>query len=157
MDTRIKSEVDTLRNASATLAEKIAAAARLWDLQEEIKTALEGFKTDIRALPEVTTSDPGSTVTLEGKDLTRCKVTLPTPSLVLTTDPKVSDALTTLGPKDFNEVFTVTLRVTNPKQLDSLPAQVRTWLGKITKMVVHPPRVSVKSLPGVQDVNNHHG
>lgn len=157
MDTRIKSEVDTLRSETATLAEKIAAAAHLWDLQEEIKTVLEGFKTQVRNLPDVTTSDPGSIVTLEGKDLTRCKVTVPTPSLVLTKDPKVSEALTTLGPKDFNEVFTVTLRVTNPKQLDSLPAQVRTWLGKITKLVIFPPRVSVKSLPGVLDVNNSHG
>lgn len=151
MDPRITPEVRVLKDPDTTLPQRIEAAARLWDLQEDIKDVLEDFKSYVRGLREVTDTDPGDTptVTLEGNNLTRCKVTLAAPSLKLNPDTSPSDVLTHLGERHFNRVFTLTLRTTDPDTLNSLTEHNRRYLASITTLVTNPARVSVKSVGSV--------
>lgn len=148
MDARIRTEVDILQSEKTTVAEKIAAAARLWELQEDIKVALEGFKGIIRELPEVRDGDPNKTptVTIDGEDFTRCKVTLPHPTLVLNGDVKPSSEFTSLGKDVFDHVYRLQLRTTDPRDLNSLPAPVRKHLHGQVSITQPPARVSVRNM-----------
>lgn len=149
MHPSIQPEVEVLRS-DAPMATKIAAAARLWHLSEDIKAVLEHFKTEVR---KVALETGKSVVTLDGEGLSQVKVIVPGPSL------RLMDGLTVQGERDalgewFNAVYEVklNLRSANPAAVATFSPSVRSHMAEVTTLVENPPRVSLRHLQGVEEV-----
>jgi hypothetical protein len=146
----ITAQTATINDPSAPMPAKIAAAAILWETIEQCEKVLETFKRDVRAVA-VATGRP--TVTLDGEGMSQCKVIVPGPSLRLregTTEAGEREALGEL----FGTVYEVKLclRSTSPMALSHLPPAVQAHLATVTDLVANTPRVSLKVLPGVEEV-----
>lgn len=146
----IARETAVLNDPSATLPSKIAAAAILWELIEECQRALEPFKQEVRA---VAVADGRPTVTLDGAGLSQCKVVVPGPSLRLREGLSVEGERAALG-ELFDLVYEVklNLRSTSPTAVATYPASVQAHLATVASLVPNTPRVSLKTLTGVEEV-----
>jgi hypothetical protein len=146
----IENETKILNDPSTTLAQRVAAAAKLWTLIEACESALEPFKREVRDLA-VAAGKP--TVTIDGEGLTQCKVVVPGPSLKLTASATVDGEKAALGDL-FNAIYEVklSLRKADPAFLATFPPAIQGHIASVTTLVGNTPRVSLKSLPGVEPV-----
>ena len=139
-----------LRNTSATLGDRIAAASALWELIEECEAALKPFKDEVRAMA-VAAGNP--TMTINGTGMCQCKVVVPGASLKLREGLSVEGERAALG-ELFGTVFEVklALRSTSPAVAATLPPAAQAHLATVTSLVANTPRVSLKVLLGVEEV-----
>ena len=153
----IENETKVINDAGATLQAKIAAAAKLWTLIEECQKALEPFKREMRdlALQAGANAPLPFTCTLDGEGLTQCKVVIPAPSLKLVDGLTVDGERAALGDL-FNAVYEVrlALRKPDPKFIATFPDKVRAHVATVSTIVDNRPRVSLRSLPGVESVSS---
>lgn len=153
--TTIENETKIINDATATLAAKVAAAAKLWALIEECQKALEPFKREMRerALAQCGNAPLPFTCSLDGEGLTQCRVVIPAPSLRLLDGVTVEGERAKLG-ELFDAVYEVklTLRKPDPKFIGNFPPAVREHVASVTAIVDNTPRVSLRSLPGVDPV-----
>jgi len=146
----ITAQTATINDPSAPMPAKIAAAAILWETIEQCEKVLETFKRDVRAVA-VATGRP--TVTLDGAGLSQCKVVVPGPSLRLREGLSVEGQRAALG-ELFDLVYEVklNLRSTSPTAVATYPASVQAHLATVASLVPNTPRVSLKTLTGVEEV-----
>lgn len=146
----IAQETAVLTDPNAPLPAKIAAAAILWELIDECQKALEPFKQEVRA---VALADGRTTVTLDGEGMSQCKVVVPGPSLRLQEGVTEASERAALG-ELFGTAYEVklALRNTSPAFAATLPPAVQTHLATVTTLVANTPRVSLRTLPGVEQV-----
>lgn len=124
--TTIALETAVLSNTSATLGDRIAAAAALWELIEECEAALKPFKDEVRAMA-VAAGNP--TMTINGTGMCQCKVVVPGASLKLREGLSVEGERAALG-ELFGTVFEVklALRSTSPAVAATLPPAAQAHL-----------------------------
>ncbi len=150
MPPNIDQERRVINDPNAPLPAKIAAAAVLWELIELATKALEPFKNEVRAVA-VATGQP--VVTLNGNGMSQCKVVLPGPSLRLNDGVTEEGELTALG-----DLFPViyetklTLRNASPAFIAPFPPNIINHIATVTTLVPSTPRVSLRSLSGVEEV-----
>lgn len=143
-------ETAVLNNPNAHLPDRIAAAAALWGLIEECEAALKPFKDEVRALALAAGT---TTLTLNGTGMCQCKVVVPGASLKLREGLSVEGERAALG-ELFGTVFEVklALRSTSPAVAATLPPAAQAHLATVTSLVANTPRVSLKVLPGVEEL-----
>lgn len=148
--TDISAKTEIINRPDAPLPAKVAAAAELWTLIERCQESLEIFKQEVRKL--AVTSGKTS-VTFDGEGLTQAKVVVPGPSLKLIPGVTVESERDALG-ELFDAIYEVKLqlRKADPTFLATFPPNVRRHISTVTTLVTNPPRVSLKSLPGVSQV-----
>lgn len=146
----IDRERRVINDPNAPLPTKIAAAAVLWALIDDAKDVLEAFKASVRTVAVATGQ---TTVTLNGDGMSQCKVVLPGPSLKLNEDFREVTSRNVLG-HYFDVLFEtkVQLRNGDPSFIATFPAIVTNHMATVTTLVPSTPRVSLKSLAGVEEV-----
>jgi hypothetical protein len=146
----ITGQTAILTNPDAPVAAKIAAAAALWDAIERAEEALKPFKDTMRTLA---VAEGKPSVTFNGEGLSQCKVVVPGPSLRLNDGITVEAARADLGPL-FDLVYEVklNLRSQSPAVVSTYPAAAQVHLATVTSIVPSTPRVSLKVLPGVEEI-----
>lgn len=150
MPPNIDQQRRVINDPDAPLPAKIAAAAELWELIDSATKALEPFKAEVRAAA-VATGQP--VVSFNGTGMTQCKVVLPGPTLRLNDNFVEEAARKALG-SFFDNLFEVRahLGVTDPTYVATFPPNVTTYMAKITTLVPSTPRVSLRALSGVEEV-----
>jgi len=150
MPPNIDQERRVINDPNATFASKVAAAATLWELVESATKALNPFKTEVRALAVATGLPVAS---FNGEGMSQCRVVLPGPTLRLTEGFNPDDARKALGPL-FDTLFEtkVQLRHADPGFVATLPPNITTYMASVTELVPSTPRVSLRSLSGVEEV-----
>lgn len=153
MNLTVTEAVTVIRDPSADFSEKVDAAAKLWTLIENAQAALEEFKTQAREKALATRSSDSNKVLLNGAGLSQCQVTFPPPTLKINEGVNVDAEKAALGPY-FNSVYEVRLglRKSSLDFLDGFPVTVRRHMADRTTLVNNPPRVSLKTLPGVEEM-----
>jgi len=147
---KIEEARSVLRDHAATLSEKIAAAAVLWALVEECKKDLDLFKEIVRP---IAVKDGRTTVYLEGDGLSQCKVVISHPTLVLNPGLREVTERDALG-EHFDDIYKVNLSLvqSSAEDLARYPRWVQAHMATVTSVVVHPPRVSIRHLSGVEEI-----
>lgn len=150
MPANIDQERRVINDPNAPLPAKIAAAAVLWELIDSATKALEPFKAEVRVAAQ---ASRGPVVTFNGDGMSQCKVVLPGPTLRLTEDFNEDAARKALGPF-YDSLFEtkVQLRNPDPTHIASFPPNVTSYIATVTTLVPSTPRVSLRSLSGVEEV-----
>lgn len=150
MPPNIDQERRVINDPNAPLPAKIAAAAVLWELIDAATKALEPFKTEVRAAA-VAMGQP--VVSFNGHGMSQCKVVLPGPTLRLTDDFNVDAARKGVG-LFFDNLFEtkVQLRNNDPAYIATFPPNVTNYMASVTSLVPSTPRVSLRSLSGVEEI-----
>jgi hypothetical protein len=150
MPPNIDPERRVINDPNAPISDKIAAAAVLWELIDAATKALEPFKAEVRA---VAVSSGQPVVTLNGTGMSQCKVVVPGPTLRLTEEFSVDGARRATG-SFFDNIFDtkVTLRNPDPSYIATFPANVTVYVTNVTTLVPSTPRVSLRSLSGVEEI-----
>lgn len=150
MPPNIDQQRRVINDPNAPLPAKIAAAAELWELIDSATKALEPFKTEVRAAA-VAHGQP--VVSFNGTGMSQCKVVLPGPTLRLTDDFNVDAARKALG-SSFDNLFEtkVQLRSVDPTYVASFPPYIALYMASVTTLVPSTPRVSLRSLSGVEEI-----
>jgi hypothetical protein len=141
-----------IHDPNASLADKVAAAAKLWSLVEECQKVIEEFKGIARAhAMSVSAGQPK--VVINGTGMSQCQVVIPSPSLKLMEGVRIEDEMAALG-KFFQTVFDVrlVLKSSNPADFGTLPDPIQTHMASVTTLAHNPPRVSLKVIHGVDEV-----
>lgn len=146
----IAAEAKIINDPSTTMAEKVQAAAKIWQLAEDCQTALEPFKAEARRVAQ---AEGKPIVTIDGEGLTQCKVVFQTPTLKLKDGLDIEAEKRALG-AHFGAVYEVklALRKGNPSYLATFPQPVQAHVASVTTMVENTPRVSLKILSGVEEM-----
>lgn len=146
----IDQETRVINDPSAPLPDKIAAAAVLWDFIDRSTKVLERFKAEVRV---AAAESKLPVVTLNGTGMSQCKVVFPGPTLKLNDPFDAAAARRVLGPF-FDPIFEthVTLRSNDPNTITPFPPNVAVYMAGVTTLVPSTPRVSLKMLPGVEEV-----
>lgn len=150
MPPNIDQQRRVINDPNAPLSSKIAAAAELWELIDSATKALEPFKNEVRAVA-LATGQP--VVTLNGIGMSQCKVVLPGPTLRLNDGVTAYDELTALGDM-FPVIYETKLMLRNasPAFIASFPPDITTHIASVTTLVPSTPRVSLRSLSGVEEI-----
>jgi hypothetical protein len=150
MPPNIENERRVINDPNAPLPAKIAAAAVLWELIDAATKALEPFKTEVRAAA-VATGQP--VVSFNGTGMSQCKVVLPGPTLRLTDDFDPDEARKAVG-FFFDNLFEtrINLRNTDPAYTATFPPNITNYIAKVTTLIPSTPRVSLRSLSGVEEI-----
>jgi hypothetical protein len=155
--TNIDRELRVLTDPKSPTGAKIAAAATLWHIIEVATKALEPFKAEIR---DIAAKDPSlphgkgtPSVTINGDGMAQVKVVFPGEHLKLLEGLQYATEREALK-EYFDPLYKVRLelRNTSPNYLQGFPLDVRTHMAKVTAIVQQTPRVSLKSLQGVEEV-----
>lgn len=150
MPPNIDQERRVINDPNAPLPAKIAAAAVLWELIDAATKALEPFKTEVRAAAGAM-GQP--VVSFNGTGMSQCKVVLPGPTLRLTEEFNEETARRILG-GHFDSLFEtkVQLRNNDPAYIATFPPNVTNYIANVTTLTPSTPRVSLRSLSGVDEV-----
>lgn len=150
----IAQEVATINDPKASIEAKVDAAAKLWQLAEDCDVALKGFKIAVRAVARTSNQ---SVFVINGNGMAQCRVVTPPPALKLNEDLTIENERLALGVV-FDGVYEVKLqlRKTDPAFLAAFPQWVQAHMAKVTSLVINVPRVSLKSMPGVESVQSPH-
>ena len=150
MPPNIDEQQRVINDPNAPLPAKIAAAAILWDLIDRATKVLEPFKAEVRAVA-VATGQP--VVSLNGTGMSQCKVVLPGPTLRLTDEFNVDAARKAVG-GFYDNLFDTKVQLHNPdpSYVATFPTNVVVYINNVTTLVPSTPRVSLRSLSGVEEI-----
>lgn len=143
-------EERVISDTGSSFAAKIAAAATLWALVDRAQKAIETFKVEARKQGAPANQ---SVVHFNGDGMSQCKVVFPGPQVVLSPGFDEAEARKQLGPF-FDVIFqtVTTLRSSDPAATAGFPPDVVRYLATITTLKPSTPRVSLATLPGVEEV-----
>jgi hypothetical protein len=141
----------TLQSQGVALATKIQLGAEIWRVSERIDPILQPLKEVLREMAKKALNGQPGVTQFEGDSSTLAQVTLPPRGAKVDPELGVDEAKKILG-EDFNRVFkvTLTLRPEALTVLENLPKSTQQAVSKHLTLVDATPRVSLKSLPGVE-------
>ena len=138
-------DIETVLDERVPLAERIASGARLWDLVNSAKKALEPLKDALRAEARRVLGGPGAH-TLEGSGMTRAVVTIPDPALTILRETDYTALRASLGDAAFRDLFEETisykLRPNATGRIASLPPDLQGKVFEVVRETDGTPRVS---------------
>ena len=141
----VEKDLEVIQDGSLSLAERIAAGARLWDISNRTKKAMEPLKELLRAQAKRLLPKPGAT-TIEGEGMTIALVTIPNPALAVTKESDYAVLKKLVGDEVFRDLFKETTtyapRPGATALITALPPDVRSKVFEVVHEVEGTPRVS---------------
>lgn len=138
----VEKDLETVLDETQSLETRIAAGARLWDISNRAKKAIEPLKETLRVQTKRLNPRPGAT-TIEGEGMTRALVTVPEPTLVVSDYALLKSIL---GDEIFKELFrehiTYTPRPNAADLITHLPPRMQEMVFGVISEVEGTPRVS---------------
>jgi hypothetical protein len=146
----IEAYAAVIHDPNAPLADKVDAAAALWSMSLQCQDALEDFKQVIRTYA---ISENKPLVVVNGNGLSQCRVVVPRPGLNLREGLTPEGERAALGDQ-FDALYEVrlVLRKTDPTYLAVFPPEVQAHMASVTTLTTNVPRVSIKTLPDVEEM-----
>jgi len=141
----VEKDLVVVQNGSLSLAERIAAGARLWDISNRTKKAMEPLKELLRQQAKQLLPKPGAT-TIEGEGMTRALITIPDPALSVSRESDYAVLKNLLGDETFRELFKETTtyqpRAGAKAVIAALPPDLRNKVFEVVQEEEGTPRVS---------------